>query len=272
MLTAGVGGPLTGRGADVLIIDDPIKNAEEAHCDTYRERTWDWYRSVAYTRLEPRGSVIVIATRWHEDDLIGRLIRAEPTAWRLLSLPALAEEDDSLGRPPGAPLWPDRYPAPVLEETRRVVGEYYWSAQYQQRPTPAGGRIFKREWFRTFVDLADGYQLGETLIPKSRCRRFCTVDLAVSTKTSADFTVIATWAVTPANDLLLVDLVRDRLEAPDILPALRRVYDEHRPAQIRLLVSQEAKQRTEGTARPEGGVGRLQLAAGRPQARSGSQK
>jgi predicted phage terminase large subunit-like protein len=232
MLTAGVGGPLTGRGADVLIIDDPIKNAEEAHSATYRDRAWDWYRSVAYTRLEPHASVIVIATRWHEDDLVGRLIQAEPDHWKVLSLPALAEDADPLGRQPGQALWPVRYPVSALEATRRVVGEYWWAAQYQQRPSPAGGGIFKRAWFRTFHDLGEAYRLGDAIIPRARCRRFCTVDLAASTSTRADYTVIGCWAVTPSNDLLLIDLVRARLEAPDILPALRRVYDQHRPAQI----------------------------------------
>jgi hypothetical protein len=233
MLTAGVGGPLTGRGADVLIIDDPIKNAEEAHSATYRERAWDWYRSVAYTRLEPRGGVILIATRWHDDDLVGRVLQAEPDRWRVLSLPAVAEEADPLGRRAGEALWPVRYPISALEATRRVVGEYWWSAQYQQRPSPAGGGIFKRSWFRSFRDLGEAYQLDDALLPKDRCRRFCTVDLAVSTSTRADYTVIATWAVTPTNDLLLIDLVRSRFEAPDILPALRRVYDRYHPGQIR---------------------------------------
>jgi predicted phage terminase large subunit-like protein len=229
MLTAGVGGPLTGRGADVLIIDDPIKNAEEAHSQTYRDRAWDWYRSVAYTRLEPNASVIIIATRWHEDDLIGRLLAAELDAWRVLSLPALAEEDDPLGRLPGDPLWPARYPAEALDGTRRVVGAYWWSAQYQQRPSPAGGGVFKREWFRTFEETASAYRLNGRLISKARCRRFCTVDLAVSTATSADYTVIATWAVTPTKDLLLLDLDRRRMEAPDIVPALKAAHARSRP-------------------------------------------
>lgn len=123
-------------------------------------------------------------------------------------------------------------PIPTLRATRRTIGEYWWSAQYQQRPSPAGGGVFKREWFRTFDTLGDAYRLGEIVTPKSVCRRFCTVDLAVSTSTRADYTVIATWAVTPTKDLLLIDLVRDRFEAPDIVPALRRTYEQHHPAQI----------------------------------------
>jgi predicted phage terminase large subunit-like protein len=248
MLTAGVGGPLTGRGADVLIIDDPIKNAEEAHSPTYRERAWDWYRSVAYTRLEPDASVILIATRWHEDDLIGRLLASEPDRWRVLSLPAFAEPGDALGREPGQAVCPERYPAEKLGQTRQVLGSYWWAAQYQQRPAPAGGGVFKREWFRTFSESESSYTLCDVAIPKARCHRFCTVDLAVSTATTADYTVIATWAVTPNMDLLLLDVDRRRMEGPDIVPALSATHARWRPgfigverAGFQLTIIQEAR-------------------------------
>lgn len=248
MLTAGVGGPLTGRGADVLIIDDPIKNAEEAHSQTYRDRAWEWYRSVAYTRLEPNASVVIIATRWHEDDLIGRLLASEPGRWRVLSLPAIAAQDDALGRAPGEALWPARYPVEALDDIRWSVGAFWWSGLYQQRPSPAGGGVFKREWFRTFTDTATAYQLGDALVEKASCRKFCTVDLAASTSTSADYTVVATWAVTPHNDLLLIHVDRRRLEGPDIVPALRSAYERHHPlylgverAGFQLSIIQEAR-------------------------------
>jgi predicted phage terminase large subunit-like protein len=229
MLSAGVGGPLTGSGADILIIDDPIKNAEDAHSSVQRERLWDWYQSVAYPRLEPGGSVIIVMTRWHEDDLIGRLQTEQPDDWRIISFPAIAEPSDPLGRAVGEALWPERYSIEDLETTRRSVGSYWWSSQYQQRPAPAGGGLFKREWFRTYSDIGRAYRLGDSTVEKARCRRFSTVDLAVSTRTTADYTVIATWAVTPKNDLLLIDLDRRRLEAPDIVPALRAAFDRHRP-------------------------------------------
>jgi hypothetical protein len=109
MKTAGVGGPITGKGCNVLIIDDPVKNAEEAASPTYREKTWEWWRSTAFTRVEPEGSVLVILTRWHEDDLAGRLIQQqengededESERWEVLNLPAIAEKDDQLGRAEG---------------------------------------------------------------------------------------------------------------------------------------------------------------------------
>jgi predicted phage terminase large subunit-like protein len=229
MLCAGVGGPLTGSGADVFIIDDPIKNAEEAHSALQRDRLWDWYQSVAYPRLEPNASVIVVMTRWHEDDLIGRLEAHQPGRWKILRLPALAEEGDPLGREIDEPLWPERFPGHILAEIKATVGGYWWNAQYQQRPAPLEGGFFKRDWFRTFQSHDGALNLAGRWVERSRCRVFCTVDLAVSTRTSADYTAIATWLVTPTNDLLLFDLDRRRMEAPDLVPALRATYERHHP-------------------------------------------
>lgn len=157
VVSAGVGGAITGRGANALIIDDPVKNAEEAHSPTYRQKTWDWYTTTAYTRLEPVGFVVLVMTRWDIDDLGGRILspdyqaQADIDQWRRIDIPAIAEEDDPLGREPGAALWPDRYPIETLEQQRRVLGTYAFSALYQQRPTLAEGGMFKRQWMR-FVD------------------------------------------------------------------------------------------------------------------------
>ena len=101
MVTTGIGGPLTGRGCNCLIIDDPIKNAEESLSPTIRDRHWDWWQSTASTRLEPDGVVLVLMTRWNDDDLVGRIMAAEPGVWTVLSLPAIAGENDALGRQPG---------------------------------------------------------------------------------------------------------------------------------------------------------------------------
>jgi predicted phage terminase large subunit-like protein len=153
MITAGVGGPITGRGADLLIIDDPIKNAEEAQSETYRAKAWDWYESTAYTRLEPGGRIVLIQTRWHNDDLAGRILRESAEPWTTAIWPAIAEADDPLGRAPGAPLWPDRYPIERLMEIKQAIGPRWFGALYQQRPVPAEGLVFRREWFPT-VDAA----------------------------------------------------------------------------------------------------------------------
>ena len=138
MMTAGAGGAITGKGAHLALIDDPIKNSEEASSQTMRDKVWDWYQSTLYTRLEPDGVIIVIQTRWHSDDLCGRLINeanngGEP--WRMLSFPALDEQDQ--------PLWPERYSLKDLQRTRKAVGPYTWGALYQQNPTPREGSLFK---------------------------------------------------------------------------------------------------------------------------------
>ena len=230
MVTAGVGGTITGRGADLLVIDDPHKSAEEAGSATYRERVWDWYRAVARTRLEPGAGVVVVQTRWHEDDLAGRLLadaESEGDRWQVLSLPAIAEDNDPLGRSVGDPLWPERFPLDELVALKKSIGSHWWSALYQQRPQPLGGGIFRRDWFRYFRTTNDLYVLEQpggdpVAVSAGECLRFCTVNLAVSVKTSADYTVVATWAETPNKDLLLLDRQRVRLEGPDQVPLLQR--------------------------------------------------
>jgi predicted phage terminase large subunit-like protein len=149
----GVGGGITGMGADLIVIDDPIKSREEAQSLTYRERVWDWYTNDLYTRLEPGGAMILVMTRWHEDDLAGRILSSEDTGnWRIVRLPALAEADDPLGRAPGEALNPDRYPVEELMRIRAVLGSWAFEALYQQRPMPIEGGLFKREMFSKFVD------------------------------------------------------------------------------------------------------------------------
>lgn len=154
MITAGVGGAITGRGGS-LIIDDPVKNYEEAHSETYREKTWDWFTSTAYTRLEPGCFCIVIMTRWHEDDLVGRIKeRLTHEDWREIVFPAIAEDGDPLGRKRGEALWPARFDEHRLKQIKDTLGSYQFSSLYQQRPTPEEGGMFKREWLSRFVDAA----------------------------------------------------------------------------------------------------------------------
>lgn len=150
MYAVGIDGSLTGRGADLLIIDDPIKNQEEAASEVYRDKHWEFWKAAAYTRLEPNGAAIVIQTRWHEDDLTGRILAHEEAfgeKWRKVILPAIAGDGDALGRKPGEALWPERYDESRLANIEKTSGSYWWSALYQQRPSPEGGLIFKREWF-----------------------------------------------------------------------------------------------------------------------------
>ncbi len=141
MTAAGVGGPITGKGAHLLIVDDPIKNDEEARSSTFREKQWDWWQSVATTRLRPGALIVLIQTRWNRDDLTGRVLRqAEETGhhWRVVKFPALAEEQDVLGRQPGEPLWPEVFTRERLEKVRETHTHYYWQALYQQNPIAEG--------------------------------------------------------------------------------------------------------------------------------------
>ncbi len=138
----GVGGPLTGRGADVLVVDDPHKNLEEARSKVVRDGVFDWYTSTAHTRLEKAGAVVIIATRWHQDDLIGRLLQEGGEAWEVLSLPAIAETADE-HRAVGEALWPERYSLEALASIKATLGEQQWASLYQQRPAPLEGALFK---------------------------------------------------------------------------------------------------------------------------------
>lgn len=239
MQTAGVGGPITGKGADILIIDDPVKNAEEANSDVHRDKAWDWYVSTAYTRLEPGGAVVLVMTRWHEDDLAGRVLKQAESSgehWHVLNLPAIAMAEDERGHMQERPLWPDRYPLSRLEEIRKAIPPYWWEALYQQAPVPPGGDLFKKSWFK-YWKWADEFRrsngaclpggdfstfdLGGKLVRLTHCRTFATMDLAFSTKKESDFTVIAAWAVSRHGDLILLDLVRERMEAHALIPAAR---------------------------------------------------
>lgn len=136
-----------------IIIDDPIKSREEAQSLTYREKVWDWYTNDLYTRLEPGGAMILVMTRWHEDDLAGRILSSEEGEnWRVVKMPALAEDGDVLGRQPGEALNSERYPVEELLKIKAVLGSWAFEAFYQQRPMPAEGGLFKREWFAKFVE------------------------------------------------------------------------------------------------------------------------
>lgn len=144
----GVGGGVTGQGGDLIIIDDPVKSREEADSPTYRDKVWDWYRDDLYTRLEPGGAIILIMTRWHEDDLAGRILASERAGdWHVINLSALAGDDDPLGRAPGDALCPDRYDVAALTDIRATLGPRGWEALYQQRPRPPEGALLKRGWF-----------------------------------------------------------------------------------------------------------------------------
>ena len=184
----GRGGSLTGRGADLLVIDDPIKDREEADSKTLRDKLWGWFTDVAMTRLMTAGArVVIIMTRWHEDDLVGRLIDPknsyyvpeEAANWKILSLPAIAVEDDPMGRKPGEPLWPERFDIDFLNQAKRINPKGF-SALYQGSPSPDDGDYFKREWLKFYVP---------SELPKN-LRIYVASDHAVSTDQERDATCI----------------------------------------------------------------------------------
>jgi hypothetical protein len=183
-VAVGVGGPITGRGADILIIDDPFKNRKEADSPLLREQVWKWYLSTAFTRLSPGGSVILICTRWHDDDLAGRLLSQKMgDKWEVVEFPALAIQDERIGdkfiRKTGEALWPTRYSKEKLEQMRNVLGTYEFASLYQQSPIDEYSQEFKKEWFK--------YR-PESEVAKLDTRRFLTVDTAGPMTSRSDYT------------------------------------------------------------------------------------
>ena len=151
LYAVGVGSGVTGYGADLVIIDDPVKSRAEAESPTYRARVMDWYQNDLYTRLHPGAAIVLIMTRWHSLDLAGQLLEQANDGgeqWEVVSLPAIAEEHDLIGRQPGEALWPDRYSVEDFDRIKKTVGSYAFSALYQQTPTPRDGGFFKPEWFK----------------------------------------------------------------------------------------------------------------------------
>lgn len=241
---AGVGGSITGKGARIAIIDDPVKNSEEANSEVMREKVWQWYETTLLTRLTPDGRIVVVMTRWHEDDLVGRLLKKQAEElregnhvgeqWTVINMPEYAEDGDLLGREIGEPIWPEfGFTKEVMEKKRQEVGGYTWNALYQQRPSAAGGTIFKRIHFRYF-QVEQKYSrtyfiCGEKRFDKLDCWCFQTVDTANSEKTINDYFVVSTFIVTPYQDLLLFDVYRTHVTGPDQKPLMKEQNYRYRP-------------------------------------------
>jgi predicted phage terminase large subunit-like protein len=242
---AGVDGQVTGRGGHLVMIDDPHKDQAEADSPTMREKVYNWYKGTLYSRLENeftdpetgrrrRAAIVLIVTRWHEDDLAGRLLKEaeeNPAAdqWDVLSLSAIAEEPtttyngrpvgpDPLGREPGDALWEDKYGRDDLELIRVNTPSRFWSAQYQQRPSKAGGQTFSDLWFN------NRYR-PEVIAPYLEMIQV--VDSAFKTGVENDFSVIATWGRTRTHYDLL-DIWRRKVKYPELITALKDNYERWR--------------------------------------------
>jgi predicted phage terminase large subunit-like protein len=221
LIATGCEGGLTGYGADRLIIDDPVRDRADAESESMRDRLWSWYSDVARTRLMPRGRIVICQTRWHDDDLAGRILNSDDgKRWTVLSLLAIAEENDALGREPGEALWPERFPIAELPSVSRgEISASSFSALYQQNPLPASGASFKAEWFQNRYES-----------PPSRYNAFrvMTIDGAWSAKTNADPSALACWATDERRYYLIESLTR-RLEFPDLVRLVMERYREWRP-------------------------------------------
>lgn len=222
VIAAGVGGAMTGFGADVLIIDDPVKGRAEADSETYRESTWDWYTEVARTRLMPGGRIVLCQTRWHEDDLAGRIL-ARAGNWAILNLPALAGADDQLGRQPGEPLWPAWFDldelAALKTDLTNEQGARGWHALYQQSPTADEGGMFKRAWFAR--------RWTEATLP-TMLYTVLAVDSAFKTGVHNDPSSLHLWG-TDGVDYYVLAEHHGRWEFPELKQQIVAAATEHKP-------------------------------------------
>jgi predicted phage terminase large subunit-like protein len=228
MQTVGMGGALLGKGAHLLILDD-IQKQEDAFSETLREKAWNWYIGTAYTRLEPGGAIIVVMQRWHEADMVGKILdRAKETGeeWVVYNLPALAEDNDPMGRKRGEALWPEHYNEEYLLRIK-ATQKHLFSAVYQQRPSPEGGGFFQRSWFKYYKRHDEFVKLDDRTFLLKHCRIFLTVDLAFSVKSSADYTCVAAWAVTPDNDLVFLDVHREQMTGDKLVPSIRSMSNKY---------------------------------------------
>jgi predicted phage terminase large subunit-like protein len=203
---AGVGGSITGRGADLLIIDDP-HTEQDAMSESAMERAFDWYVSGPRQRLQPGGSIVVVMTRWAEDDLTGRLIKSqkEPKAdkWNVISFPAILDS--------GNPVWPEYWELEELEKVKASLPIRNWSAQYMQNPTSEEGAILKREWWQVWE---------HERIPKLQ-HVIQSYDTAFSAKETADYSAITTWGIFfPQEDgkpaMILLDALKGKYDFPEL--------------------------------------------------------
>lgn len=195
---AGVRGPITGRRADLIIIDDPVKSWAEAESQTCRDTLYDWYRAELSARLKPGGRIVLIMTRWHEDDLAGRLMQTDD-AWARLKLPALAEAIDELGRREGAALWPEWQDESAIARRRKDVGERAFAAMYQQNPRPPDHALFNVKTIRILAEAP------------AVLRSIRAWDLAASLAApgrNPDYTVGLKLVTTPDEQLVVLDVIR----------------------------------------------------------------
>lgn len=207
LYAVGAGGPLTSRGANLIIIDDIHKNRQEASSAVIRKRIHEWWGSTLYTRLMPGGTIVLVQTRWHEDDLPGRILDEKAEEWEVLSLPALSEAGDAL--------WPERYPVDRLMSIKSTIGTRDFDALYQQTPTPDTGNIFKRDWWKFYK-----------VLPSDIGKMIQSWDLTFTEGESTDYVSGQVWAKRGA-DKYLIDQFRARAGFNGQIQAIRGLSAKH---------------------------------------------
>jgi len=226
---SGIGGGITGMGARWVIVDDPIKNQDEAHSITYRDKVWDFYTSTLYTRLEADSGILVTLTRWHEDDLAGRLLKlakedSRADQWDQVVWPAIKESPPTPDDPrdEGEALWESRFPAQVVERNK-ANGTYVWNALFQQRPAPPEGNIINRDWFRYYDEL-----------PAKTSSWLQSWDLTFKASKGGSFVVGQVWCRSQAN-FYLVDQYRARPDFPATIEAMMMMFKRWPEARLKLV-------------------------------------
>lgn len=210
----GVGSGITGMGCDILDIDDPLKDRKSAESPNIRDAIYDWYTSTAYTRLAPGGGVLLTLTRWHEDDLAGRLLEKmaenDGDSWEIINYPAIAEEDEPF-RKKGEALHPERYSLEALLKIKKAIGSYDWEALYQQHPSSKKGGIFKKDWLQKFY-----------VYPKVFDFMIQSWDFTFDDTDSSDNVAGTVWGVIGAN-IFLLDCVCRQMDFTEQLREMRRI-------------------------------------------------
>lgn len=236
MFSVGLGGPITGRGADVLLIDDYIKEIKESLSQLHRDYIWDWFVTTAFTRLEPGATVVIVATRWHHDDLIGRILKYKPGKypWENIVIPGIAEANDILGRKPGEALFPERFSITDLQDRKETLGSFFFNALYQQRPENDAGRLTNRDWLKlTTVWPFD------VLSPDWGGWKLARVWDLAATEEGGDFMVGTLFAHHKEKDLSVVlDIVRDQFSPAGVENAVVTTAQKDSP-RVEIYIEQE---------------------------------
>jgi len=216
----GKGGPITGRGANLIIIDDLIKNEQEARSEVHRKHVIDWYKNTLRTRLQPKGSIIIVQTRWHEGDLIGDLLKNSREKWEYIKFPAISEE--------GKALWPEFYPIDMLQTMKAELGSMVFQGLYQQEPCLDDGYYIKADWIQRYKD-----------VPAAIPNYIITADLTFKGEKHSDYVAIQLWGLLDSN-FYLIDMIRGQFDFTQQLFHVKQFIEKHKDKCQNVLIEDAA--------------------------------